>query len=185
MGTNDGGGNRAECPQVDELIAAATASQSFACKRGCAWCCHQLIVMVNHADGEAILDAAESRMSQEQFRAFAATVRRQAREIDCMPYEEAETKRWTCPLLADDQCLVYDVRPIACRSVFSSDASCCKAMLEAERFDDLTDSHQALATEIGERAMSLQIAVNDRRPIDGPIELRALLARLLDGRAER
>lgn len=185
MGANDTGDTEAECPQVDELIAAATASDSFACKRGCSWCCHQLIVMVNHADGEAILDAAEARMSREQFRAFAVTVRRQAREIDSMPYEEAETRTWTCPLLVNNQCLVYDVRPIACRSVFSSDASCCKAMLEAERFDDLTDAQQGLATEIGERAMSLQIAANDLRPIDAPIELRALLARLLERRAER
>lgn len=165
---------------ADELIAAHTESQSFACARRCAWCCHQLIVMTHHADGQVILDAAEERLSAEQFRTFASTVRRQAEQIGALPYEEAETKQWTCPLLVDDQCIVYDVRPVACRSVFSPDADCCKAMLEAERYDDLTPEHRELATEIGERAFALQIAVNDRRPIDTPIEMRELLVRLLD-----
>jgi len=167
---------------ADELIAARTKNQAFVCKRGCAWCCHQLVVMVNHADGAAILAAAESRMSATQFREFESTVRRQAAQIAGLPYEVAETKKWSCPLLIDDRCSVYDERPIACRSVFSSDAGCCKAMLEAERFEELTNPHQMLATEIGERAFALQIAVNDRRPVDGPIELRALLVRLLDSR---
>ena len=55
--------------------------------------------------------------------------------------------------------------------------------LVAERFDQLSPAHQDMATEISERALALQIEVNDRRPIDGPIELRALLVRLLDAGA--
>lgn len=165
---------------ADELIATRTESQSFACERGCTWCCHQLIVMTNHDDGQAVLDAARDRMPAARFRVFESTVREQAARIGALPHEEAETKQWTCPLLVEDLCIVYDVRPIACRSVFSSDPDCCKAMLEAERYDDLTPDHQALATEIGDRSFALQVEINDRRPIDGPIELRQLLVRLLD-----
>ena len=138
--------------------------------------------MTHHADGRVILNAARARMSDEQFAGFEAKVRQQAQRISALPYEVAETKQWTCPLLVDDRCAVYDVRPVACRSVFSPDSDCCKAMLDAERYDDLTPAHQELATEIGDRAFALQIAINDQRPIDGPIELRELLARLLDER---
>lgn len=169
---------------ADELITARTRPQEFACDRGCAWCCHQLIVLTNHADGQAILHAARARMSDEEFSAFTVTVRRQAEQIGALPYEEAETKQWPCPLLVDNQCSVYDVRPIACRSVFSNDATCCKAMLEANRYEDLSDAHQSLASGIAARAIALQIAVNDQRPIDGPIELRDLLVRLLDAATE-
>lgn len=100
-----------------------------------------------------------------------------------MAYEDAETRQWPCPLLIDGECSVYDVRPIACRTVFSPDANCCRAMLEAEDYDELSSEHQALATVISERAIALQIEVNDRRPIDGPIEMRELLVRILDLRA--
>lgn len=165
---------------ADELIAAQTATDSFACERGCAWCCHQLIVMTHHDDGRTILKSAKKSMSDEEFRRFETTVREQAEQISALPYEEAETKQWTCPLLVDDRCVVYDVRPVACRSVFSPNADCCKAMLEAERYDELTPEHRELATEIGDRAFALQIAINDRRPIDAPIEMRELLVRLLD-----
>lgn len=52
--------------------------------------------------------------------------------------------------------------------------------MEAERFEDLSDEQQALATEIGARAMALQIEINDRRPITGAVEMRSLLVELLD-----
>jgi len=170
---------------ADELIAARTEPESFACEQGCAWCCHQLVVMTHHADGRVILTAAEDRLSAEQFQTFESTVRQQAEEIGALPYEDAETKRWDCPLLVDERCVAYDVRPVACRSVFSPDADCCRAMLEAEHYGELTREQQELATKIGERAFALQIAINDRRPIDGPIELRELLTRLLDDRDGR
>jgi len=109
-------------------------------------------------------------------------LREQAAEIGHLTHEQAETKHWTCPFLRDNSCSVYDLRPIACRSVFSSDASCCKAMMEAERFAELSDEQQALATEIGTRAMALQIEINDRRPITGAVEMRSLLVELLDER---
>jgi hypothetical protein len=130
-----------------------------------------------------ILEAARGRMSDAQFQRFATTVREQAERIRALPWEQAETMQWTCPLLVDERCAVYDLRPVACRSVFSDDPDCCRAMLEADHFEDLTPEHRRVATEIGERAMALQIAINDRRPIDGAIELRDLLAKLLDQEA--
>lgn len=169
---------------ADELISAHTDTMSFACKAGCSWCCHQLVVMTNHADGKSILDAARRGMTAAQFSAFEDTVRAQAAQIAGLPYERAEAMRWPCPLLADDRCSVYEQRPIACRSVFSPNADCCRAMVDADDFAELTEAHQALATEIGERALALQIAVNDRRPIDRPVELRELLVHWLDDRAD-
>jgi len=44
----------------------------------------------------------------------------------------------------------------------------------------LSEPHQALAEEIGERAMRIQIEANDQRTVHGAIELRALLVRLLE-----
>jgi Fe-S-cluster containining protein len=165
---------------ADELIAARIEAETFACAPGCSWCCHQLVVMTNHADGKSIVDAARRRMTTAQFATFEARVRDQAERIAALPHEQAEAMRWPCPLLVDDRCSVYEHRPVACRSVFSPDAHCCRSMAEADDFAELSEAHQALATDIGERALALQIAVNDRRPLDRPIELRELLMRWLD-----
>lgn len=167
--------------RVDAIVKREMRGQQIDCARGCDWCCHQLVIVTNWDDGAAILRAARERMDDEEFSRFEANLRAQAKQIAAMSHEEAESKRWTCPLLKDRKCTVYDVRPVACRSVFSSDKRCCQAMMEAERFEDLSEAHQILASEIGERSMRIQIEANDTRPIHGAIELRALLVRLLDG----
>ena len=166
--------------EIDAYIAGAVSGQTFACGKGCAWCCHQLVVLTRWDDGREILAAAREAFSPEEFAAFATRVREQARAIAAVGHEAAEGRRWTCPLLKAGQCTVYAVRPVACRSVFSSDAAICQAMMEADDFDELSSRQQVLATQIGDRAFQLQIAINDRRPVDGPIELRQLLAQLLD-----
>lgn len=167
--------------EADDIISPAIAGLSMACRPGCSWCCHQLVVVTCAADGHRILAAAKQRMTKRAFKSFKRTVRQQAKAIAELSHTEAELRCWPCPLLNEDRCVVYDVRPVACRSVFSPDSECCRAMLHAESFDVLPDAYKELATEISDRAMQLQIAVNDRRPIDGAFELRALLVSLMDG----
>ena len=168
-----------ELVAADELIAGRIAGEKIACARGCSWCCHQLIVMTNREDGIAMLEAARDRLSTAEFHEVEANLREQASRIGAMPHEEAESRRWTCPFLRNGECSVYDVRPIACRAVLSSDSNCCKAMMQANEFEDLSVEHRTLVTEIGARAMALQIDINDRRPITGAVEMRALLVSLL------
>jgi len=170
---------------IDQIIAKEISHLSLDCKTGCDWCCQQLVVLTYRADAEAIIDRCQQQMTDEEFAAFKQTVFTQAEAINHMPYEQAETRQWPCPLLKDHQCTVYDIRPVACHSVVSSDSNCCKAMLRAHSFDKLSKRHQQLATEIGDRAMRLQIEVNDQRPIDGAFELRTLLAEILQQRSEQ
>ena len=170
--------------QFDNIIARDTEHLKLDCKPGCAWCCQQLVVLTCRADGEAIIDRCQQTMEAEAFVQFKTKLREQAAAIAKLSYEQAEAKRWPCPLLKDHQCSVYDIRPIACRSVVSSDSSCCKAMAKATDFEKLSKRHQQLATEIGQRSMRLQININDQRPIDGAFELRELLVNILDSRGE-
>ena len=164
----------------DDIIGEVMAGETVDCQKGCAWCCHQLVIVTNWEDGERILEVVRQVMTEEEFAEFDQRVREQAAAIESMGHERAEARAWTCPLLKNDECRVYEVRPVACRTVFSSDASCCQAMMQADSFEDLTPDHQALATEISERSFRLQIAINDGRAVHGPMELRSLLVRLLD-----
>jgi hypothetical protein len=165
---------------IDAFIASQTRGLDMACRPGCSWCCHQLVIVTCRDDVRRILAAARARLDDSEWAAFEDTVRRQAADIARIGHDAAQALRWTCPLLRAGLCLVYDVRPVACRSVSSPDAGCCRAMMEAERFDALTPAQQTLAGEIGERAMRLQLTINDRRPVDGAKELRQWLVELLD-----
>jgi Fe-S-cluster containining protein len=166
---------------IDRFIRARIGGLPVACAKGCHWCCHQLVVITCRDDGRRILAAARARFTVAEFESFEAAVREQDAAIGRLGHEAAQALRWPCPLLRDGLCAVYDVRPVACRSVVSPDPDCCREMMEAESFEDLSPKHQALATQIGALAFELQVAVNDSRPVDGPVELRQLLRELLDG----
>lgn len=166
--------------QVDAIIAKEIGTLKVDCQPGCAWCCNQLVILTNTADGKSILDLARRRTNDEEFKRIANTLREQAREINALPHDLAEQKAWPCPLLKNKKCLVYEARPIACRSVVSPDNKCCKAMLTATDFNQLPSEYQRIASDISERAMRIQIRINNQRPIDGAVELRSLLVSLLD-----
>jgi Fe-S-cluster containining protein len=97
-----------------------------------------------------------------------------------MPHEKAEQKHWTCPLLKDGQCLVYEDRPLACRSVFSPDRNCCEMLWSKEADDNIPADAYELGVAITNKAMSIQFTVNNSRQIDCCTELRSLLVSLLD-----
>jgi hypothetical protein len=78
------------------------------CRRGCAFCCH---VDVAVTPLEAIRLARHERAAGRRETAPATPSPRPA----------------PCPLLKDGACTVYDMRPFACRSLFSPDASACEA----------------------------------------------------------
>ena len=122
--------------EADDVIAREARGMALACKPGCAYCCHQLVVLTCKADGEVILKTVKDRLTKGEFDEFARFVREQAASINAMPHTEAEKRRWPCPLLKDGKCLVYDVRPVACRSVLSTDSECCRQMLHAATYND-------------------------------------------------
>lgn len=166
--------------EAEDVIAAETAGLTLQCRAGCHYCCHQQVMMTSVADGEAILAAARDALDAQGYAELVARLRTQAAEIARPPQPGAAPRRWTCPLLRDGRCLVYAVRPVACRSVVSSDAECCRALLSADSWDDVSPAHQVMAEEIGRRSTRIQLAVNFRRPVDGVFELRELLVALID-----
>jgi hypothetical protein len=78
---------------------------SVACRRGCAFCCH---VEVSVTPLEAI------RLGRRALAGGGAPAASAAR-------------RAPCPLLVDGACSHYEIRPYACRAVFSPDAGRCEA----------------------------------------------------------
>jgi uncharacterized protein len=88
--------------RVDELTSgtAARFAAEMACRPGCDACCRHLSVFAVEA---AALRAALAGVGEEQ----AALVR--AKGGDAAP-EDA------CPLLHDGLCLLYEARPIICRT---------------------------------------------------------------------
>jgi Fe-S-cluster containining protein len=89
-----------------------------ACVEGCAWCCYQ---QVGTAVPEVARIAAYLRdtLSASELAAFL-------QRLQQAPPRRSST-RTPCPLLVDNRCSVYPVRPLTCRGFNSSDARACEA----------------------------------------------------------
>jgi Fe-S-cluster containining protein len=89
-----------------------------ACARGCAFCCH---LLVNVTPSEAAVLAA--RVPDDRREVVLANASR-ARGLSPGAYRRARIR---CAFLDDnDECTVYDVRPLACRAHTSASRDTCE-----------------------------------------------------------
>ncbi len=120
---------------ADEAMASALQRQPpnppMACAAGCAWCCYQRI-------GAAIPEIV--RIADYMRREFteaqlAATQERIRNHLDQRRIQRRHLGI-PCPLLVDNRCSVYSVRPLTCQGFNSSDSeSCQRQATEKTRID--------------------------------------------------
>lgn len=106
--------------ELQALVAAdagcRTEMDGAQCKIGCAFCCHVDVVATPI---EAIRIATAMRRGR-------IADRRTAIEAAARQAPTGGARKTACPLLADNMCSAYAIRPFACRSLFSLDAKRCE-----------------------------------------------------------
>ncbi len=126
-------------PTLIELaeLAAAYAEQAFEraggkaraaaldCRRGCAFCCH-LPVETTAAEAARGLEYARAHLDDAGFAALASRIEA-AEEAYPLSADQPPARHPPCPFLLDGACLVYAVRPLACRGWNSADVAACES----------------------------------------------------------
>ena len=99
------------------------------CQKGCSWCCHQAVLVSTH---EILLisqylneDMPDKLQSMIRTNASAKAV-----ITGNMSVQEFLLCLHPCPFLDNGSCLIYRVRPMACRCYLSSDADSCHAQYQ-------------------------------------------------------
>ena len=115
---------------VDELlesflVRSASDGIPAACKKGCAWCCHQAVFAVSH-EFLYLQEHIREYLNEEQRQEVLERAREKARLTLSKPSKEQLLLRAACPFLENGSCMVYDARPMACRIYLSSSVSSCK-----------------------------------------------------------
>lgn len=173
---------------------------ALACREGCAHCCHQR-VGATVPEALAIFATLEATRSSAELRQVRERVERAYHATRGLSRDERISPEHPCPLLENDLCSVYEVRPLACRGVHSLDEQACRSKLH--------DKEQRAAYERGElpghsfvepvRAVhaisaGLQLGLHEGLGLDmRPLDLTAALQLLLSefdapraaGRAQR
>jgi Fe-S-cluster containining protein len=114
---------------VRDAIAREPPRVPPACREGCAWCCYKT---VGTAAPEVLRIAAYLRqmLSPEQLRALQVRASELAEQRRALRPDRRARARLPCPLLVEDRCSAYPVRPLTCRGYNSTDARKCEQSLE-------------------------------------------------------
>lgn len=113
--------------RYDNLIAKAIDESTVkpACKAGCAFCCHYKVEVRAH-EMLLIKDYLSKTFSAEEIATVLAEAEANAAIIRTLTPEQHLTTNLKCPMLQDNQCSSYPVRPFRCRNFHSTDANACE-----------------------------------------------------------
>lgn len=105
---------------------------TVACKSGCSYCCRALKVSVSLPEVFLLklhvmsLPAAESLALRQRIADIYSRTRDNNAQERLLQHE-------SCPLLVDNRCSVYEVRPLSCRAAVSLDADACRRAYAGEK----------------------------------------------------
>lgn len=102
-------GYRQFIEQVDKLAAKLSSryARHLACRAGCSGCCHHHLSVFG-VEAAAVREAIEALPE-----AARVVIEQQARDVI---RREAEGQPVACPLLLDNRCSIYALRPLICRT---------------------------------------------------------------------
>lgn len=104
---------------IDEAIAKPV------CKAGCAFCCYYKVEVRAH-EMLSIKTYISKHFSTEKIQQVLSEAEQNAALIRAITPEQHLTTNMKCPLLQDNQCSVYPVRPYRCRSFHATNADACE-----------------------------------------------------------
>ncbi len=103
------------------------------CQVGCAYCCCKPGVLVSLPELVLVLADIQATLSGEALAGLRERARRYASQIRGRSFNALVNESVPCPLLVDNRCSVYAVRPLVCRGYNSSSVNAChEAQTNAE-----------------------------------------------------
>jgi Fe-S-cluster containining protein len=151
---------------VQDSYAREPPPAPAACKEGCAWCCYKM-VGTSAAEVLRIVSYLEQTLLAEEWQALRERVARGAEQRRALSPDRRRRAALPCPLLVDNRCAAYPVRPLTCRGYNSSDAGACQAALDAHNRATVPayEPQQRLATFVLD---GLRAGLNESR-LDGEL----------------
>jgi Fe-S-cluster containining protein len=117
----------------DEVIAGCLRNGTkLPCKKGCSWCCF-LRVKVTPLEILCMIDYLQSNLKPVELSAFRHRLADTDKTTRGMNGSQRVYAKKICPLIVENECLVYPVRPIACRTYHSLDMSDCESSLSDDQ----------------------------------------------------
>ena len=158
----------------------------IACKKGCSWCCHSRVVI---SEAEAIRIGAylRDRLTLAELQSLRSAVSAADDATHGRSSEERFEMRLPCPLLQEGECMVHEVRPLACVGYNSTDVAVCERALRDANPRHVVPSYPQQVETAAAIQIGMVQGVRDLGLRGSALELHAALRVVLDreGVAER
>jgi Fe-S-cluster containining protein len=112
---------------IDYFESANPLPQAIACREGCHYCCYNQVevtpleaLLIGHRVAQNFSPKDMKDLQKRVNRALTLKANKTKRKI------ARQRRRLPCPLLQDDRCLVYPVRPLVCRAMHAFDPEACR-----------------------------------------------------------
>ena len=156
------------------LTREHASGEQAACRAGCAWCCSTTYVSTSAPEVIRIAEHLRATRSPEELAALVERLARREERIGAMNEERRRYARIPCALLVNNRCSVYDVRPLACRGIISSDAAACEASYRSGWVRQIPNGPRHLGISVGVR-MGMRKALDDAGLDGAQLDLNAAL----------
>ncbi|MFN9472694.1 YkgJ family cysteine cluster protein [Acidovorax sp.] len=132
-------------------VATKPVMAVAACRKGCAHCCH-ITVAISRSEAQVIAKETGRKLNP---RAGAINMGSLDQIQDPQQHLDSLAFGSPCPFLVDDQCSIYEVRPLACRLQVNLDEDDLLCQLVEDHkpmvpYLNLTHHHAAAAALLGE-----------------------------------
>jgi len=103
----------------------ADVGNAIECKKGCSHCCQLRVVVFPH-EAISIYFYLNKILNKQKIKDIKEKINKQFAIVKPLSEHEHFIQNIECPLLEDNKCLVYPVRPIACAGYHSASEEACK-----------------------------------------------------------
>jgi len=102
------------------------------CKKGCSYCCYQPATAFPF-EAIRIAQVLKSSLSEIELESLKEKMKARVNEFKGSSVRKQLNNKTACPLLSNDQCSVYENRPLTCRMAHSFSVKRCRMSFQKDR----------------------------------------------------
>lgn len=166
----------AELKAKDETVAEGVGK--LACQEGCSYCCYRQVA-VSGAEAFAIGTYLRLALPDDGIASVSSALTAISEVVVTKSASERAWMKLPCPLLSENLCAVYSIRPLQCRSTCSTSAELCALGLE----DGEDPQIEALSAQVDLYKGTLAVLMRVEEEMGfktGPYDLIPALSIVLD-----
>ena len=120
----------------DFIQEEAKKGNCIACGDGCSDCCKSVPLMLSPSEIDVIVQKLNS-LNKHQKKSISKNIKQLDKKYTAQPeninsheklaHSKSINMNYQCPFLLGNRCAIYEVRPIICRTYFSTDKTLCKS----------------------------------------------------------